>query len=68
MFSKLGLKHKAALCCLVEKVSAIGQTVIAELLGKALSIRSLGAFLDEVIEEPEDLKVEALKAVILIVV
>ena len=51
MFSKLGLKHKAALCCLVEKVGAIGKTVIAELLGKALSIWSLGTFLDEVIEE-----------------
>ena len=60
LFSKLGLKHKAALCCLVEKVGAIGKTVIAELLGKALSIWSLGTFLDEVIEESEDLKVKAL--------
>ena len=51
MFSKLGLEHKAALCCLVEKVGAIGQTVVAELLGKALSIRPLGALFDEVIEE-----------------
>ena len=68
LFSELALKHKAALGCLVEKVGAIGQTVIAELLGKALSVRPLGTLLDEVIEESEDLKVEALQAVILVVV
>ena len=68
LFSELSLKHKAALCCLVEKVGAIGQTVIAELLGKTLSVRSFGTFLDEVIEESEDLKVEALEAVILVIV
>ena len=51
LFSKLGLKHKAALCRLVEKVGAIRKTVIAELLSEALGIRTFGSLLDEVIEE-----------------
>ena len=68
LLGELCLEHQAALGRLVEKVGAIGQAVIAELLGQALSIGPLRALLDEVIEESEDLKVEALQAVILVIV
>ena len=68
LLGKLSLKHEAALGGLVKKVGAIGQAVIAELLGQTLSIRPLRALLDEIIEESEDLKVEALQAVIFVII
>lgn len=49
LLSELGLKHEAALCCLVEEVGTVSQTIVAELLRDALGIGSLRAFLDEVV-------------------
>ena len=68
LLSKLCLEHEAALGRLIEEVCAVGQAVIAELLGDALRVRALRSLLDEVVEEAENLEVEALKAVVLVVV
>ena len=68
LLSQLRLKHETALCSLIEKVGTISQPVIAELLGDALSVWTFRPLLDKVVEEAEDLEVEALKAIILVIV
>ena len=68
LLSQLRLKHETALCSLIEKVGTVSQPVIAELLGDALSVWTFWPLLDEVVEEAEDLEVEALKAIILVIV
>ena len=61
------MEHQAALGCLIEEVGAVGEPVVAELLGDALGIWSLRALLDEVVEEAEDLKVETLETIVLVI-
>ena len=68
LLCQLGLEHEAALGGFVEEVGTIGEAIIAELLSDALSVGTLGAFLDEVVQEAQDFKVKALKAVIFVVV
>ena len=68
LLCQLGLEHEAALSSLVEKVGTVSEAIIAELLSDALSVGTLGAFLDEVVQEAQDFKVKALKAVIFVVV
>ena len=68
LLRKLGLKHKPTLGSFVEEVGAVGEPIVAELLGDALSVGSLGTLLDEVVEEAKDLEVEAFEAIVLIVV
>lgn len=62
------LRHQAALSCLVEKVRPISEPIVTELLGDALGIGTLWPLLDEVVEEAQDLEVEALQAVVFVVV
>jgi len=62
------LRHQGALSRLVEKVRTISKPIIAELLSDALGIGTLWPLLDEVVEEAEDLKVEAFQAVVFVVV
>ena len=64
----MGLKHQPTLGSFVEEVGAVGEPIVAELLGDALGVRSLGTLLDEVVKEAKDLEVEAFEAVVLIVV
>ena len=64
----MGLKHQPTLGSFVEEVGAVGEPIVAELLGDALGVGSLGTLLDEVVKEAKDLEVEAFEAVVLIVV
>ena len=51
LLCKLGLKHQPTLGSFVEEVGAVGEPIVAELLGDALRIGPFWALLDEVIEE-----------------
>ena len=51
LLGELGLEHEATLGRLIKEVSAVSEAVIAELLGDALSVRSLRTLLDEVVQE-----------------
>lgn len=64
----MSLEHEAAFGGLVEEVRAVSKAIVAELLGDALRVWTLGTLLDEVIKEAEDLEVETLKTIILIIV
>ena len=68
LLRQLGLKHQTPLGCLIEKVRSIGKPIIAELLGNTLSVRAFGPLLNEIIQETKDLEVEALQAIILIII
>ena len=57
LLRKLGLKHQTTLSSFVEEVCAVSEPIVAELLSDALSVGSLGALLDEVVEEAKDLEV-----------
>lgn len=68
LLSELCLEHETALGRFIEEVGTVGEPIIAELLGNALRVGSLGALLDEVVEEAQDLEVQAFEAVVLVVV
>ena len=68
LLCELSLEHEAAFGGLVEEVRAVSKAIVAELLGDALRVWTLGTLLDEVIKEAEDLEVETLKTIILIIV
>ena len=68
LLCQLRLEHETALGCLIEKVCAIGKSIIAKLLSDALRVWALRSLFDEVIEETEDLEVEALKAIVFIII
>ena len=68
LFCELGLQHETTLSRLIEEVGTIGKPIIAELLCDALRIGAFRTFFNEVVEEAEDLEVEALEAVVLVIV
>ena len=68
LLRQLCLEHQTPLSRLIEKVRSISKPIIAELLGNALSVRAFGTLFNEVIQETKDLEVEALQAIILIII
>lgn len=68
LLCQLGLEHESSLRGLIEEISPVGKPVIAELLSDALRVGAFGTLLDEVVKEAEDLEVEALQAIIFIII
>lgn len=68
LLCELGLEHKSSFSRFIEEVGTVGKSVIAELLGDALRIGTLGTLFYKVVEEAKNLEIEALKAIILVVV
>ena len=68
MLSELCLEHEATLGSLIEEISAVSKTIVAELLGNTLSIRPLWTILNKIVQEAQYLKVETLQTVILIII
>ena len=68
LLRQLGLKHQTPLSRLIEKVRTICKPIIAELLCDTLGVRTFGPLLNEIIQETKDLEVEALQAIILIII
>ena len=68
LLSELCLEHQTTFGRFIEEVSPVSEPIIAELLGDALSVGSLRPLLNEVVEEAEDLKVQAFEAVVLVVI
>ena len=67
LFGKLCLKSSVTFGSFIEEAGSFDNAIVAELLGKVLSIRPFWSFLQEVIEEAKDFHVQIFKGPVLVV-
>jgi hypothetical protein len=68
LLSELSLEHEASLGRFIEEICPISKSIVTELLGDALRIWTFWTFFNEIIKEAQNLEIEALKAIIFIIV
>jgi len=68
LLSELRLQHETALGRFIEKISTISEAIIAELLGDALRVWAFRTLLDEIVQKAQNLEIQALQAIIFIII
>ena len=67
LFGKLCLKSSVTFGSFIEEAGSFDNAIVAELLGKVLSIRSFWSFFKEIVEKAKDFHVEVFKRAVLVV-